>query len=318
MKNVMKTMLFVSLMVPTLSHAVDAQTNQILTQKMSGSSSAGGASIKMVDKKYVIDAVDKLHGKVTIDLGSKGQVQVNNQKGGGVLIGSGSDGLAVVSNQIAENGTVIVQPPMEANTSITLVGRANDPSRTQYCSVRLYTDPQGNVLTGKSKEVICNKIGHALRLSEGKYVIYYNHTSLIIDLKQNERKIIPLREVLVPRQSEPVSFSLNVNTFTSEERLKMATQIFAMIDGFYSRESIPQLVNDLQNGKDVTAYMPYTWDNIKDLTQISIAGTWEVSSRFSQSVVEGKDDEFVSVLPGDYVIQWTIDGQSDVTHFSVN
>jgi|GEM_PF-2542461 len=331
MKNVMKAMVFASLMTPVCAHAVDAQTSQVLAQKMSSSLNANGVTVKMVDKKYVLDAINKMHGKVTVDLGSQGQVHVNNPQGGGVLIGSGSDGLAVVSNQSA-GGPIVVEPPVESDTSITVVGRLgsddseDDGKQTNaVCAFKLVTDKQGIILPNSSNfnEGHCAEVGRPLRLEEGKFVILFNYSTMIIDLKKGEKKVIPLREILIAKQSDPsvsVHFDLLRNR-TQAEELKNITILWALY--------FMQLDSDAPVAGDCTLLTPqqildaelmgrrFSFPNRggcpvgsnNDYNEKLIQGSIEYFSGSSEEVGSGKDGNFVSVLPGDYQIDWTIDGQ---------
>jgi hypothetical protein len=327
----MKTILLAGLMIPALAQAMDLKTERDLSQKMSTVTATNGALIKMVDKKYVIDAVKKMHGDITVDLGQQGQVKVkNNPQGGGVLIGSGSDGLAVVSNQNV-GGPVVLQPPMEADTSITVIGRPGSSLATDVrkqenlvCSLKIKTDNQGVIQAGASSEFRCAKLGVPLRLAEGKYAIFFSASFMMVDLKKNEKKIIPLREVMIPKQSSSIGYKISYDNLKVQRDLRnqiLCAAITPLYEEYpYTPLTCAQLaqipeedldkIDQVAEGKSAMDRGYIYW-----IMRETNVGAYLNGGKFIGS---GYDGSFVSLFPGDYVASWIIDDQDGgITHFTV-
>jgi hypothetical protein len=291
-----KSVMMMGLILPSLSMALNDATKAQLDSKLAAQKNqARGVSVNPVKREYIERAIEKVGGKGTVEFG----------KSGGVVVGSGADGLVATSN-MNEGGPIVITPPLLPQTSITVVGRSGAGQQVAACAFLLTTDAQGNVLRSRLQfsrfqNNPCALLGKPIRLTPGKYFVSFSSTYLIVDLKSGENKIIPLREISIPKYQGEIIFRAYRETCSLTEITKTATSTFAF-DDMYNSNSI----------KDVIEMMlKFHQQYPQNACGPSIAVDRNNASQ--GSIAYGRDGSFFSVLPGVYSIVWTINDQVDTT-----
>jgi len=304
-------------MIPMVTSAQQTQKLSIeqVRQKMAGKSEMmallkqqaegqNGMILKKAHLPALEETVQKLNGSAVIDLG-KGKRFDLRVKEGGVIVGSGADSLVATSN-ISASGVRVITPPLQPRMSITVTGRQGEQRNNYFCIVRLNTTTDGSIKKGDghldydvlrkaldlsesgdptfasaAKSAFCQSLNLAKRVqTAGLYAIFFNGSSTIVSLNENENKVIPLREISFPKVKDKnpdgklISVKYTVSTdgwdeYEAEKDNKLSVAAGASITGGYRQVS---------------------------LTEIDMS-----------------KDTFVSVLPGGYLVSWVIDGSNDET-----
>jgi hypothetical protein len=329
----MKTLALVTLMMPLMAFAKTADDSALAARlKRSEQNLGEGVIVKTVDKKYVDEAIKRVGGKATVEFGPKDQLAV-----GGVIVGSGADGLASRSNS-DPTSPVVIRPPITPTTSITLVGKA-DSYNEQFCALPVTITASGEVLTdenmynslrlGRSNDPFtpaqfkdCAELNKPLRLKAGTYFVTFNNTFSIVQLGNRENKVIPLREISVPncncdskvsyqvyrdyRSTSEVAKSLTLlkilpNAVIKEGRALLNPQIIAKSISYDNENKPGAILEDTlrENTYGLVVNGLYTW-----FMQLFIGSSASKTQQQGQSTF---------VLPGQYSIHWIIDGQNVYT-----
>lgn len=289
MKN-LKTLLTAAILLPSITMALDSQSQQLLDAKIqqqlqSAKAAAGGAvTIKPVSRELIEKTLnEKLGGKGTVDFG----------KAGGVIIGSGADGLVATSNT-NNGGPIVVAPPVLPSTSITVVGRPGVSQKNSFCILPIVTDAQGNILSAQSyANPKCGELGSPRRTTAGLHLVSFNNSILFITVKAGENRVIPLREISISNSGGNIGFAAYPETCSELELEKHASDLVAN-----GSAGVYRTVTSLKK-----YLLEYKANNPKALCR----GT------APQIIAQGFDGSFFSVLPGVYSISWTIDEQNDST-----
>jgi hypothetical protein len=291
--------------------------NDVANKLQQYSVESEGVSIRPADASLVWSAAEQFKGKnVSLDLPKSGDALASNS----VLIGSGSDGL-VSDNNLEKKGTqYILNPPLTPKTSITLVGRPGghyfDPyshrieQSHRYCGV--------NLLYGR---YICTKLNIPLRVQQGTYLINYMGMSLKVSIKENENKIVYLREILVPKQIKPIGYQLKMHRSDSNQISGIIKTMNRGVVPYCSSRSAQATYDPEILPKSSKVFIT---DNSCEYFLTSIANESinhrEFYNAFYDSItfVTGIDNSFVSVLPGVYNVEWTIDEQKVTTELKID
>lgn len=314
----MKTLTLIALMMPTMAFAGSNSDSQLAQRLQTQRQFDGGVSVRAVDKKYVDSAVAKLGGRATIEFGSKDQVSM-----GGVIVGSGADGLVSRSNTQA-GAPIVVTPPVLPKTSITVVGRPSTGA-SYYCAFALKLGANGEVLSNtafiqeltsvrdavtadfRGEASKCGELGMPLRLAAGRYVVSYNNTLSVVDLKAQENKVIPLREVRVPKINGQIRFRI-YRDFRSSVELRKALLViksdYYAPQGRVDEASIQQALSE--NAPGLLSEYGFSGNAVYEKSPF-----YKLAS--TQKTPSAKDGQSILVLPGQYNIEWDIDNQTDYT-----
>lgn len=101
--------------------AESAARNTLASQLKNPSSQM--MQVKSPSADNILDAVKKVGGKATVQMGNGNSMKIDIQEkanGGSVIVGSGADELVATSNSSGGSGTVVISPP-PMTTSITVV-----------------------------------------------------------------------------------------------------------------------------------------------------------------------------------------------------
>lgn len=285
--------------------------NDVANKLQQYSVESEGVSIRPADASLVWSAAEQFKGKnVSLDLPKSGDALASNS----VLIGSGSDGL-VSDNNLEKKGTqYILNPPFTPKTSITLVGRTSDSQfnaqSDKYCGV--------NLLYGKYE---CTQLNTPLRLQEGTYLINYMGMNLKVNIKKNENKLVYLREIFVPKQIRQIKYYIKMHKLDSN-------QISGIISTFNRVDESPRCFQNYVFAKynpqilasvDVSIRKNNCKYFLESILNESTNNN-EFYNAFYSSITfaTGTDNDFISVLPGVYNVEWTIDGQKETTELKID
>jgi hypothetical protein len=324
----MKTLTLIALMMPTMAFAGSNSDAQLAQKLQSQRNFDGGVSVRAVDKKYVDAAVAKLGGRATIEFGSKDQVSM-----GGVIVGSGADGLVSRSNSQA-GAPVVIAPPVVPKTSITVAGRVPTNMPDTYCATPLKLGVNGEVLQNQlfsqrlwgeayhqaslrfdGVEAKCVAVGTPLRLAPGKFVVTYNNTFYVVDLKSQENKVIPLREVRVTKFDGNISFRL-YRDFTSSQEVNKALLLIKSDASLGSPQDVQTVARPAVLEAALSKVIPghLDWEKFPMAVRRAQNSFYLISAiEKLLYTVDATDGGMIPVLPGQYNIQWDIDGQHDYT-----
>jgi len=332
--NTTKTLMALATLIPCLGLA--QANNQELSQEVlqtlrAQSTQQDTAQIRFAPEQTVKDAIKKLNGKATLDFGNK-QIKIDQQmKSGGVVIGSGADGLAATNNS-NPNGPIVVNPPVTPQTSITVVGRAGAGQEVEFCTEEILDETQAREIKNDKK---CTDLNKPLRLSEGKFILNFMEMRIFVSLQKGERKIIPLREIHTPKQD--MGFSANLEYDFADTKTQVDHLNYSITNARYELcHSVTETyelcmkMGDALRAEHIQPFFKYYARNTKIYSECKKAegyacqfGTIKVRQNINWlypkfhypifSLGKGYDGSFFSVLPGVYQIVWTIDGQEEVT-----
>ena len=324
----MKTLTLIALMMPTMAFAGSNSDAQLAQKLQAQRNFDGGVSVRSVDKKYVDAAVAKLGGRATVEFGSKDQVSM-----GGVIVGSGADGLVSRSNTQA-SAPIVIAPPVVPKTSITVVGRAIDGMPAAYCVTPLKVGVNGEILQNplfsqsyeqednlqkslsfNGVSAKCNALGVPLRLAPGKFMVTYNNTFYVVDLKPQENKVIPLREVRVTKYDGKIKFRL-YRDFSSSQEVRKAILLVKSDPELGSPEKVRELAQPAVFAAALSDFVPGLVEFEKFPRSVQTnQNAFFYLSYFKELMhtMVALDGGVIPVLPGQYNIQWYIDEQLDYT-----
>jgi hypothetical protein len=326
--NMKKLTLIAMMMMPTMAFAGSNSDAQLAQKLKAQRNFDGGVSVRSVDKKYVDSAVAKLGGRATVEFGSKDQVSM-----GGVIVGSGADGLVSRSNTQA-GAPIVIAPPVVPKTSITVVGRVTKGMPATYCVTPLKVGVNGEVLQNtffsQSYEqeddlqkslsfngvgAKCIGLGISTRLAPGKFMVTYNNTFYVVDLKAQENKVIPLREVRVTKYDGNIKFRL-YRDFSSSQEVNKAILLVKSDPEVGSPEKVRESATPAVFAAALSDNVPgrVEWEKFPRSVRVSQNAFYYLSyfSELMHTMV-AVDGGVIPVLPGQYNIQWFIDGQLDYT-----
>jgi hypothetical protein len=281
------------LLLPVLAHAENS--DQKLAARLAQSSqTAQGIVVRNVSKEYVDSAVKKLGGNAILEFGANDKLALAS---GGVIVGSGGDSRAArVSTDSRSNLTV--RAPIIPVQSITVVGRdkfQNDsPNETEACAQKI-VEGDSKASTQPEDKKVCAQINKSIRLRPGKYILTYQVSIAFVTVAAGENKIIPLREIYVPKADQFFTWQIFRDHLSKLEQSK-TLKYFASSkcwQKLFASEALPVSSHVDENGIfpelcDLPTYTSYL------------------------SPMYGGD--FVSVLPGTYGIIWKIEGDIDYTN----
>jgi len=337
----METLVLLTMMMPMMALANNSGDATLAKRlKQSEQQLGDGLVIKTVDKSYVDAAVKRVGGKAVVEFGPKDQIAL-----GGVIVGSGADGLASRSNT-DPTSPITIRPPVIPQTSITVVG--NTPSHkastlelSTFCAMRITITNSGEVLTdeaiwgttvgdsNRQPNIFmqttfknCANLNKPLRLKAGKYIVTFNNTFSIVDLKDRENKVIPLREIAVPSCNCDSEVSYTVyRDFRSQAEVNKVLTILKMLPSANNKEA-----RNLLNPQVFANFVSYDNDNFPGgidekrlqyyLYNLKIDGftSWyEGFTERTQRMLTMEQGYSTFVLPGQYSIEWVIDGQKAYT-----
>jgi hypothetical protein len=333
MKTLTKTMVAGSVifatamaMGQTTSNASILAARQAMREELAKtqviSSEGHNFTVKNPSPESIDKALKDVGGNATVDFmnGKKFKLQ---EAPGRVVIGSGADGL--VANTNASVGTPMTVPvPLMPDMSITLVGASGTDGYTT-CARYLTTDEMGNVKRNGShdpdyeEENVCAKAGNPVRLYRAGlyFVTVVDNTglrqTLLTNLGENEKIIIPLREIIVPAAPTKLSVKFRLfkdYEFSDLEKRKLAPDVFFDLptDGCYSSiGTIEDLVKAMKSRvvKDSSGYNL----QVSDGCGLNDDQTLFYSDFYSMVSNDGIHDHVFYVVPGVYGIAWLIDNQ---------
>lgn len=291
--------------------------NDVANKLQQYSVESEGVSIRPADASLVWSAAEQFKGKnVSLDLPKSGDALASNS----VLIGSGSDGLVSDNNLEKKDTQYILNPPFKPKTSITLVGRPNSLDEkygfgNNYCGV--------NLLPNLNDSFVCTQLNVPLRAQQGTYLINYMGMNLKLNIKENENKIVYLREIFVPKQIRPISYQLKMHRSDSN-------QISGIIETMNRVKDVEPKCYYNSIFQATYSPKPYSLtdklfvDKNCEYYLYSIANksikNYEFYYKFYDSITfaTGVDNSFISVLPGVYNVEWTIDGQKETTELKID
>lgn len=302
--------------------------NDVANKLQQYSVESEGVSIRPADASLVWSAAEQFKGKnVSLDLPKSGDALASNS----VLIGSGSDGLVSDNNLEKKDTQYILNPPFKPKTSITLVGRPGKQawwnkalSPTQnitYCILALENNK-------KQKAITCRDLNKAIRLKEGTYLVNYMGMNLKVSLKENENKVIYLREVFVPKQIKLIAYKVKMHNSDVEQINNIMTFIknnpihCEGKDGLKQTKNLAYKIN-IRTNVDILDY-EYSWvENSCNFKNSILDGSLSASEFYNKlnqdiNFVIGSDNEFISVLPGTYKIEWHIDNEVETTELKID
>lgn len=284
-----------------------------------------GMIIRPTDAKLVWAAAKQFKGKsVSLELPKTGDTLASNS----VLIGSGQDALVSDNNLEKKGNQYILNPPFTPKTSITLVGRAGNNQYEKYCLMRLSSD--------ENEKFLCLDLNIPFRIQQGNYLLNYQGMNLKVSIKENENKMIYLREIFVPKQIRPITFRLKMHLADSEQInnvmfvvTKQSTECTVSSSKQFNLygSHFPKLLDDAKNefkySYKNTNHMTHSElseqcykfrDSIPNLSPVESYNIFYKSIYFSYA----NDNSFISVLPGIYNVEWTIDEQTETTEIKID
>lgn len=312
------SMLATSAVAQSLS---DADLKSRLDYALRTRQTKDGKSFGFPSSSEVLNATKGKSGKFTIDTGDKEEnVRFQNAKAsGGVIVGSGADGLVAQSN-LSANGDIVVIPPVEMNMSVTVVGGTGS-----YCVTQAPIGSRPALIKSFSREN-CRDRGEVMRiLKAGRYLLtlldgspwvysvfrdYFDrpfdstegNLGTFIEVAPDEHKIVPLRKITVP----------SVANHTVEHHLQQN------IGNEYYQKQLEQVAIGLNPGYKIVSEFEFRrWSDTSLDLRVKVdfpqKPTEEITHIVSVSSpgFSGKSGAHIYyVLPGVYKINWTIDGQS--------
>ncbi len=337
--NAMLLLLGISLLTGHTSYAQQladqAAAQSRLTQILGGAhKNENGMQLKYVDKSTVDQVIRNVGGKATVDFGFE-KIQIDNganttkgndkvKSGSGVIIGSGADKL-VSTSDADEAKQYVVQAPVLPKTSITVVGRLGKAQEgpIQFCLAKYATDEQKHLL--KSGGPIsplnrCGDINQPIRLNEGLYRIYQVdkrfesnfYVGFWVYISEGENKIIPLREIVVPKYNSGQKISFSVYPANSIKDYAKVTYSICSPDK--SSESLLKCLYggsgiDSKNIRKAFEKSQSPEEFVREVILLDINEQTKIKSYFfaENGIADSTDGNFVSVFPGEYTIFWKID-----------
>ncbi len=352
----MKTLLLIAMTASALMAQAQSDSMQDKLQEADAKiqaeldrkyTSKDGIEIRNVKKEELDRTIKKMGGNVTVEFGKEKERQIKVNKGG-VHIGSGADPLMARDNTQASS-SVVVPVPLQPKMSITLVGGKN-----KFCVHKVVRNEDGTLARGQTNfnhpEYSgggCAVAGTPVRVKQpGTFLVEAGQSSMFVELNQDENKVIPLREIVIPVPStenlSEIKFAIYPDLESSvDEREKIITKEFLNSD--YTRcnpgasgdhelctsyyridklESYRKLVifkstpsGDFLGVKAtaITNYTPATRAGIVAVLHFEdFSPNMGYLSTFHNSP-SGPEAYKFYVLPGVYGIKWMIGDNMDVT-----
>lgn len=297
-----------------------------------------GIQIKPASKAMIDQAVQNLGGRATVEFDKNQKVKLDSRttRQSGVHVGSGANSV-VATSSADQAGQVVVQAPIHPNTSITVVGRwGAQQDHLEICAVGYETNQQGQIKLKAGSDFFqplnrCAKLNQPLRVRAGYYKVYFhksswghevNQVSFVTHVAVGENKVIPLREISVPRVSgnaaRQVKYFVQADVKARSELRKSKLDLFYLISDAMIEHAIPN---------DPLKKRFQEIENPEEFAELCLeVGVYDSSMickflQKSNSPIENSAQDFnyasagtfVSVFPGTYTIRWNIDEQYDVT-----
>jgi len=356
----MKTLLLLALAGTLSAHAqsqsleerMQQADQQIQAELDKTYKSKDGIEIRNVKKSLIDQTIQRLDGNVTIEFGKDKRIPI--PRSGSVVVGSGADG-TIATSDTDSSASVVLKIPLKPKMSLTLVGGDGF-----FCMARIKKNPDGTIkrkgsyLQTGMEDGSCNSIGKAIRpMQPGTYLVTVNYLSeMFVEINQDENKVIPLREIVIPfvdPSQQSVLFKIYRDFETSDiEREKMIQKAFALYEGFKTCSLHNSNVCDpLAAANTLEAFRPFFAVVAKEETanfgvmsldkSYIIHSLADIKFRGELSLRGGQYDENKAqsyagvshnnigrpvlrkeafkyhVLPGVYGMRWLIDGQFEVT-----
>lgn len=334
--TVLSSLAFAQTSSPRKAYADFQSAKPEMIRRLNGlnKGSEGELRIRSIQMEELEAGTLKLNAKTfQIDLDAGESIKIS---GGGVIIGSGTDGLAATTNEDLHS-PIVIQPPLDLNTTITIFG---DPKET-YCAHRMKTNPDGSLMQyGTSFSTnfqVCAPSGKPLRLIKaGTFLIWTAsigaRTNIaIVSLQDSENKVIPLRQIIVPNhpgvehglQSDITSITEQekflVPAYASNDRTLIYKDKFLNSLGYAGKQmsfdefKTHSLLLDSEPGGYVFGMKQYLHTN----------GSFSPSSVFLLAYMDPnfsdrKGGHTYYVFPGVYTLSWKIDGQMEKSTLGIH
>jgi hypothetical protein len=350
----MKTLLLIALAAATLTaHAqsdsmqekLDESDAKIQAELDRKYTSKDGIEIRNVKKEDLDRTIKQLGGNVTVEFGKEKERQIQVRKGG-VHVGSGANSLLARTNTQPGSPTV-VQVPLQPKMSITLLG-----GKSLFCVFSVVRNQDGSLAKGQTSFANpesngggCAISGNPVRVRHaGTYLVEVNKSSMFVELNQDENKVIPLREIVIPfpttANPPTIKFTIYPDLESSvSEREKVITKAYlndvsnSCNSGSGDVCQAYYRANTLESYLKLMAFRSTPSLDLLGVKAEPVAGGWTPAARAGIAVVlheewfTPRQDIFATfggtetapeafkyyVLPGVYGIKWLIDSNIDVT-----
>lgn len=318
--------------------AESAARNTLASQLKNPSSQM--MQVKSPSADNILDAVKKVGGKATVQMGNGNSMKIDIQEkanGGSVIVGSGADELVATSNSSGGSGTVVISPP-PMTTSITVVTPDDDlesHSESLYLiklpkNLDMINSPKGLseyqpsfFNTPRSSSFMTDvNFNKPFRISAGKYILLqsiahsktdrYSSQDLptfqIFEIKDGENVIFYLRKLTIKSTSDIISGNVNIFYQIKNHEEKLVLKYLYAERKFWNY------------------YIGNQQELCQDISWEEILATANKNSNYASLETNNFDFQFVRELqmvskvdlvtylfPGKYGVLWILDNTCNVT-----
>lgn len=235
-----------------------------------------------------------------------------------VTVGGGNDGLIQIKSE-APSSKEDVEVPYPSNNdkkqTILVKGAAGaGQGGKEYCvfGFRKYTSGKPTLNSGF--KIGCSPLGERLAVNPGPIVIEYSNSYMITEKKSNKPLEITLKKIKVPYYNGKIRFSVFSDLTNSIEQEKIILMSWLFPDRKFAtnvcniRSSAANKICQIYTSRDYEQFEVTLFKFHSDARVSSLEIYSNGSSKFTNPqrrwIIDPKDGEFISVLPGVYGIDW--------------
>lgn len=237
-------------------------------------------------------------------------------------VGNGSnglnDGLIQTTSKATSSKTDVEAPyPVHNEKKQTIIVKGT-PGKGQenkeYCVFGFKKYTSGKPILNSGFKIGCRPLGERLAVNPGPIVIEYSNSSLIAEKKSNKPLEIILKRINVPYYNGKIRFNVFSDLTNSIEKEKMILMSWLFPSREFAtfvcntRGSTPEEICQMYKSKDYEQFEVKLFRFHSDASVSSLEiysdGSYKFVNPQRRWVIDPKDGEFVSVLPGVYGIDW--------------
>ncbi len=317
--------------------AESAARNTLASQLKNPSSQS--MQIKSPSADNILDAVKKVGGKATVQMGNGDSLKIDIQEkanGGSVIVGSGADELVATSNSSGGSSTVVISPP-PMTTSITVVTPENKARyQSGFCLIEIPSNFENLIDDARSfnENIFSNvtfekkslgKFNQPFRTKPGTYILEIKRTNCkfnnfspsslssfkLVTIKPGENTIIFLQQIQISK----VDFALyGITTIWQQIESKEDKNLIKLLYSFTQYTHVLEtlwisllLCTDNTFVEKYNESNNFPYGNFKSyLNTVDII----LKSQFS---ISNSSDAYDLVFPGKYSVAWEIENSCNVT-----
>lgn len=230
------------------------------------------------------------------------------------VIGSGSDGLIQRQSKSMNIQDVEVPfPGVDKSQQVVVNGTSGIGQDNEYCVYEYKKNSIGMPVMASGLRIGCRKLYKGIQVNSGPIIVEYSGSYLLTEKKPTQPLVINLRKIKVPFHNGKIQFKVFIDFTSLQEQHKYILFHWVFLSQEFREYACigndPETLRLCQiiNNSDFEAFEGIVKINHEaKVTNIGISqsGKFFEESTARRYVIDPKDGEFVSVLPGVYGIEW--------------